>query len=165
MELRLDSRQVGKDIGVVVFEIVEHSRAGEVVDELAAFVEKSRVVLVRFDDKQARFAGGGRSTRRHAKVKRHTADQETGSQARIFENPRKHRAGCRLAVCTGDRKHPLPAQQLFPNPLRAGHKTCAGVENRFHQWVAARNDIADHIKIGLDSELARVETFDQVDAR
>ena len=50
VELGFDRRQVGKDVGVVVFEVVEDRRARPVVDELAALVEEGGVVLVGLDD-------------------------------------------------------------------------------------------------------------------
>jgi hypothetical protein len=52
MELALDGRQVIEDVGVVELQIVQNGRARTVVDELAALVEKGRVVFVGFDDEE-----------------------------------------------------------------------------------------------------------------
>ena len=49
VELRLDRREVGKDVGVVELEVVEDRRARPVLDELRALVEERRVVLVGLD--------------------------------------------------------------------------------------------------------------------
>ena len=52
MELRLDRRQVGKDVGVIVFEIVEDRRARAVMHELGTLVAERGVVLVGLDDEE-----------------------------------------------------------------------------------------------------------------
>ena len=49
MELRLDRCQIGKDVGVIELEIVEHHRARPVMDELRPLVEERGVVFVGFD--------------------------------------------------------------------------------------------------------------------
>ncbi len=49
VELAFDGGQVGKDIGVVEFEVVHHGDRRAVVHELGALVEKGRIVLVRLD--------------------------------------------------------------------------------------------------------------------
>ena len=54
MKLALDRRDVVVDVGVVELEVIENECARPVVDELCALVEKRRIVLVRFDDKERR---------------------------------------------------------------------------------------------------------------
>ena len=54
MELGLDGGQVGEDVGVVVFEVVQDGRARPVVHELGALVEEGRVVFVGLDDEGRR---------------------------------------------------------------------------------------------------------------
>ena len=54
MELALDRGDVGKDVGVVVFEVVEDRDQRPVVDELAALVEERGVVFVGLDHELAR---------------------------------------------------------------------------------------------------------------
>ena len=49
MELRFDRRQIGEDVRMIELKIVEDGRARVVVDELAALVEKRRVVFVGLD--------------------------------------------------------------------------------------------------------------------
>ena len=52
VQLLLDGREIGENIGVVVFEVVENGRARAVVHELRALVEKRGVVFVRLDDEK-----------------------------------------------------------------------------------------------------------------
>ena len=58
-----DGRQVGKDVGVVELQIVQHQRHAVVVDELGR-CQKGRVVFVSFDDEERDVA----ETRQNAKV-------------------------------------------------------------------------------------------------
>ena len=52
MKLRFDGSEVGKDIGVIKFQVIQYRRARAVVHELGALVEKGRVVLVSFNHKK-----------------------------------------------------------------------------------------------------------------
>ena len=52
MKLPLNRSKITEDIGMIKLQIVENCGFGAVVDELGAFVEKSSVVLIRFDDKE-----------------------------------------------------------------------------------------------------------------
>ena len=52
MELRLDRREVGKDVGVIELEIVEDRGARTIVDEFRPLVEECGVVLVAFDHEE-----------------------------------------------------------------------------------------------------------------
>ena len=54
LELAFDRGEVRIDVGVIVFEVVEHQRARPVVHELGALVEERRVVLVGLDDEERR---------------------------------------------------------------------------------------------------------------
>ena len=161
MELGLDRRQVGEDIGVVELEIVEDCRPRPVVDELAAFVEERGVVLVSLDDKE-RTVG---EPRRDGKVLWHAADQEAGGQPGILEDPGQHRGGGGLAVRAGDGQHPLVAQHRLGQPLRAGHVGQPTVKDRLHQRVAAADHVADHIHVGLRLQLRRVPALRQGDTQ
>ena len=49
MELRLDRRQVGKDVGVVILQVIENRGTRPIVDELGALITKRRIVFVRLD--------------------------------------------------------------------------------------------------------------------
>src|SRR6188508_1729185 len=108
MELTLDRSNVRIDVRVVELEIIEDRSARMVMHELCALVEEGRVVLVRFYDKVLRVAGRGAG----AEVIRHATNQESRCKTRIFENPRKDRAGGRLPVSACHRQHPAVAQHL-----------------------------------------------------
>src|SRR5437762_12005101 len=109
------------------------------MDELRSLVEKCRVVFIRFDHEELRI----RASRRRAEIDRHAADQERWIESRLFEDPREHRCCRRLAMRAGDREHPPIVQYVFTEPLRTRTVRTAGIEDRFHQRIAARYDIAD----------------------
>ena len=52
VELALNGGDIGKNIGMVKFQIIQHSHIRSVVNKLRAFVEKCAVVFIRFDDKR-----------------------------------------------------------------------------------------------------------------
>ncbi len=81
VELALDGLDVGEDIGVVVFEVVQHRHRWPVVHKLAALVEEGRVVLVGLDDEFR----AGTQPRRHTEVFRHAADEKAGVPTRGVE--------------------------------------------------------------------------------
>ncbi|SUA21420.1 Uncharacterised protein [Neisseria gonorrhoeae] len=56
VELGLYRAQVGEDVGVVEFQIVQHGGTRAIMHEFGAFVEKGGVVFVGFDDEKRRFA-------------------------------------------------------------------------------------------------------------
>ena len=161
MELRLDRGQVGKDVGVVELEIVQHRGAWPIVDEFRALVAKRSVVFVGLDDEERRRA----QARRNAEVLRHAADQETGLEPGAVEDPRQHRAGRRLAVGTGHRQRPAPLQHVFGQPLRPARVRLARIEDGLEQRVAARHRVADHPQIRSAVELRGVPAVDQLDAQ
>ena len=116
MKLPLDGCQVVKNIGMVEFEVVEHGSARPVMHELAALVEESRVVLVRFDDEK-----GCRTSYfacclaarcitvtcaeacRHVEIEGHATHQKPGRTTCKLKNPGQHRRCRGLAVraCNG----------------------------------------------------------------
>ena len=64
----------------------------------------------------------------------------------------------------GHGQHVAARQHVLGQPLRAAGVGQAGVEDRLHQRVAAREHIADHVQIGADRQLFGVEALDQLDA-
>ncbi len=52
MELGFDRGEIGEDVRVVEFEVVQNRGARPVVDELRALVEERGVVLVGFDHEE-----------------------------------------------------------------------------------------------------------------
>src|SRR5574343_1884792 len=124
-----------------------------------ALVAESGVVFVGFDHEEGCVA----KPRRDAEVHRHAADQEARRHVGVFENPGQHRAGRRLAVRAGNAEYPAPLQHVSGQPLRTGNVGQALVENRFQQWVAARNCVADDENVWLECQLVSGEAFDQLD--
>ena len=98
VELRLNGFNVGVDVGVVEFEIVEHQGARPVVHKFRPLVEERRVVLVCLDDKKP----PATEPRADREIGRHATDQEPRRESRIFENPRQHAAGRGLAMRAGN---------------------------------------------------------------
>jgi hypothetical protein len=99
------------------------------------------------------------------KVERHAADQEAGLHIGVFENPGQHRSGRCFAMRAGNTEHPAVMQHMFGQPLRAGDIGQAFVEHSFKQRVATRNGVADDENVGLQRQLAKVEAFNQFNAR
>ena len=81
MELRLDRREVGEDVGVVELEVVEDRGARPVVDELRALVEERRVVLVGLDDEE-RAVGEPRGHAESSAARRRSGSPARGPRAR-----------------------------------------------------------------------------------
>ena len=146
VELGFYGGEIGEDVGVVVFQIVENGGARAVVDEFAAFVKKGGVVFVGFNHEKGRFvlrqAGG------NVEVLRDAANQKTRAQARVFQYPRKHGRGGGFTVRARHGKHPMLAQHVFGKPLRPRNIGQIAVENGFHHFHAALGDVANHINIG-----------------
>jgi hypothetical protein len=163
VELGLDGADVREDVGVVVFQVVQHRRLGVVVDELGALVEEGGVVLVGFDHEEVGI-GLALQARGHAEVHRHAADQEAGRIAGIFQDPGQHRGGRGLAVGTGDGQHPFMTQNMVPDPLRARYIPQAAVQDFLDQRIAARHHVPDHIQVGIERHLVRAIALDQLDA-
>src|SRR5579859_7398252 len=55
VKLSLDRREIGKNIGMIEFEIIQDGHVWPIMDELRPLVEERRVVLVGFDDKRDSF--------------------------------------------------------------------------------------------------------------
>ena len=78
MELRLDRGEIGKDVGVVVLEVVQDRGARTVVDEFRALVAERGVVFVGLDHEERAV----REARRDAEVECDAADQESRLRVR-----------------------------------------------------------------------------------
>ena len=133
MELSFDRSQVGKDVRVIVVEIVEDRRARPIMDELRALVGERRVVFVGLDHEE----GATRKARRDAEIHRHAADQEARIEPGVVEYPGEQRRGRGLAVRARDREHPFVAQDVLGEPLRSGSVGAAAVEDRLEQRIAS----------------------------
>ena len=65
---------------------------------------------------------------------------------------------------TRHREHPLVAQNVFTQPLRAGNIRQALIQNRFHQRIATRNHIANHEYIRFEVNLRGIKAADEFNA-
>ena len=88
MELRLDRGEIGEDVGVVVFEVVEDRGARPVVHELGALVEERGVVLVGLDHEERRCRSSRADTPKFAGT---PPIRKPGLEARVLEDPGEHR--------------------------------------------------------------------------
>lgn len=86
MELRFNRGQIGKDVGVIVFEVVENRRTGPVMNELASLVAEGRVVFIRLNDEGRKPAVRSAELRAFFAPGRHAADQITGLKPRCLED-------------------------------------------------------------------------------
>ncbi len=180
VELALDCSEIVKDVGVIEFQVVQHGCARAVMHELAALVEKGRVVFIGLDHEQwrcrqgpcARNGPGGRTQAgRHTKIQRNAADQKTRLQAGAFQNPGQHRGGCRLAMGARHGQYVAPLQDMLGQPLRPAGVGAARVEDGFHQGklraaigqAGAADHVAHHKHIGFQCHLVGAIAFDQFD--
>ena len=165
VELGLDGGEVGENVGVVVFEVVQNGGARSVVHKLAALVEEGGVVFIGFDHEKRRAAGRigfGRLRQAggNAEVLRNTADEETGSQAGVFQHPGQHGGGGGFAVRTVHAEHSADVQHVLGQPLRAGHIRQAAIQNGLDYRHAALGHVADYIHIGRKFvQLFGIKTF------
>ncbi len=165
MELGLYRAQVGKDVGVVEFRIVQHGGTRTVMHEFGAFVEKRGVVFVGFDNEKRRLAvrvlarrlrqAGG-----NAEIFQYAANKEARCESGIFQNPREHRRGGRFAVRPRHAEYPMMVQHVFRQPLRTGNIRQPAVQNRLNHIHPALGDIADGVNVDFKFlQLRRVEAF------
>ena len=145
VKLALDRLQVVEDVRVVEFEVVQDQRTRVVMDELGSLVEQRRIVLVCLDHEKRGFA----EPRGARKIAPDAADQETGFEPGILENPGQHAAGRGLAVGSGDGQHPALLQHVFVQPLRAGGVARTALEDGFELRIAAGDRIADDEYVGI----------------
>ncbi len=133
VKLLLDRRQVGKDVRVIEFDIVDDECPWAVVDEFGALVEEGGVVLVRLDDEER----GVTQSCTDAEILRDASDQESRSETGLLQYPGQHARGGGLAVGSGDRQHPPSLQHLFGQPLRPGGIGNPPLQDRFHQRISS----------------------------
>jgi hypothetical protein len=138
VELRLDRRQIGEDVGMIELEVVQDRRSRGVVDELRSLVAESAIVFVGFNHKERRVLSSAGQPRRNAEVPRHAADQEAGTQAGMLENPRQHGGRRGLAVRPGDGQHPASFQDMLGQPLRPREIRQTAVEDLLEQRIGSR---------------------------
>ena len=146
-ERPLHRGEVGKNIGVIEFDVVEDDGIGAVVDEFAALVEERGVVFVALDEEvfplpHPRAAG---------EIVGDAADQEARRQARRFHDPGEQRGCGRLAVRARDHDGVTIAKETVMHQLGQRTDVEAFVERALDFRVAALHRVADHNEIGRGS--------------
>ena len=75
VKLCFDGRNIGKNIGMIEFKIVQYGRSWPIVDKFAALVKKSGIVFIRFNHKKRRrilpVQSGG-----NTEIERYTANKK-----------------------------------------------------------------------------------------
>jgi hypothetical protein len=101
---------------VIVFKVVQNSRARSVVHELGSLIEKGGVVLVGFDDKKGLCgikAGG------NLKARCDSTDEKVGFFTSALQNPGQHGARGGFAMCARHGENVLVLQHKVSQPLWA----------------------------------------------
>ena len=123
--------------------------SGQVMDELAALVEKRRVVFVALDDEP--LAVG--ETRALAEIVRDAADEKAGVQPVVLEHPGQQRSGGGFAVRAGDDQRAFAANEKFLQQFRQRAIAQFVVQHEFRLGVAARNGVADDHQVGFAGQI------------
>ena len=147
--------EVAEDIRVVELDVVHDEQLGQVVDELAALVEKRRVVFVAFEDEVFRIPESATLS----EIVRDAADEPRWLEAGRFENPGEERCGRGFAVRAGDHEVVAPAQEENFQRLRQRVIEQLPVEDGFHFGIAAGHGIADDHEVGIGRDVLRTESF------
>ena len=90
----LNGGEVGVDVGVVEFNIIENDEFGKVVEELASFIGEGSVVLVSFENPE----GTGAVMASAGEVEGNSADEPAGMETCFFKKESKHGGGGGFAV-------------------------------------------------------------------
>ena len=149
LERELDGGQIGKDIGVVEFEVVDDANLGEVVSEFASFVEERRIVFIPLEN-DPRAIGETGST---SEISGDAADQEAGIQASGFENPSHQGGGGGLTVSSGDDDRTFSADKVVLDELRKRPVGKLLLKDMLDFRIASGKGIADHHQIGVMGEI------------
>jgi len=151
VELTLDCRQIRIDVGVVIFDVVDHQRARPVMQKLRALVEERRVVLVGLDHEGIAAAEPGR----YAQIRRHATDQVSGVAPGLAQDPCHEAARGGLAMRTRHRDDMPGSQHLAREPFRPGTVGDTAVEQLFDHRDASGHHVADDHHIRRRLQLAR----------
>ena len=150
MELRFNGREIGEDVRMIVFEIIENRDPRTVVHEFAPLVAEGRVVFVRFNDE-----GSGRVSEfgRFFTPAGEPPDEVARVQARFLQNPGEHRRGRGLPVRAGNGEHLAALEDVFAHPLRARGIGEPRIENGFEERIPAGNGISHDPEVGRKLKL------------
>ncbi len=131
-ERALHRRQIGKNVGVVKLDIIQDHRVGQVVDELAALVEKRRVVFVALNNETLPLP----YPRPAAEIVGYAANQKPRRQTCRLHHPRQQRGRRRLAVRAGNHHGMFAAQKTVPHQFRQRTHPQPLVERALHLGIA-----------------------------
>ena len=81
VKLALYSRQIGKDVRVIILKVIQHQGLGLVVDKLAALIKKGGIVLISLHHKEWLLPQMGR----HPSPSRNTTNQEPRRETTLFK--------------------------------------------------------------------------------
>ncbi len=149
-----DGGEVGVDVSVVELDVGEDGGVGEVVEELGAFIEECRVVLIAFEDEGlcgADFEAG-------AEVFGYASDEEGWGEGGVLaagdlEDPGEH-AGCGgFSVGSDDDEGLACGEELVVEDGGHGGEGDAVVEDEFELGVAAGDGVADDDEVGAGGEV------------
>ena len=85
----LNGGEVGVDVGVVEFNIIENDEFGKIVEELASFIGEGGVVLVSFENPE----GAAAVVTSAGEIEGNPADEPAGMEVCLFEKEGEHGGG------------------------------------------------------------------------
>jgi hypothetical protein len=160
MKLGLNRGQVGIDVGMVVFEIVDDLNVRMIGHEFGALVEKSGVIFVGFQ-----YEWPTTGARGNIEIQRHTTDQITRLQAGLLQDPGQHGGGRGFAVGAGHCYHLSMLQKLLTQPLWARNIGQLVIEDVFNRRITTTQCIADDDQIRGRLQLLWLIALNQVNAQ
>ena len=139
-----DRVQVGVDVRVIEFDVVDDQSVGPVVQKFRTLVEECRVVLVAFYDE----LGALSQLEILVEIEGNAANDHARIASRGLEHPGHERSGGRFPVRAGDDNRVFPFDEELVN--RLGHRCVRQVhlQRRFSFRIRARSGIADDHQIG-----------------
>jgi len=151
----LNGGEVGVDVSVVEFNIIENDEFGKVVEELASFIGEGGVVLVTFQNPE----GAGAVVASAGEVEGNSADEPAGMEACLFKKESEHGGGGGLAVGAGDDEIARLVEEPTAEEFGEGDKGNAVGEDGFEFGVSAGEGVADDGEVGFRGEILFVVAF------
>ena len=110
-----DRVEVFKDVRVIELEVVDDADFRQVMDKLAALVEKRGVIFIALDDEPLAACEPGAL----AEIVRDAADEVAWIQSVVLEHPGQQRSGRGLAMRAGNDDGAFAADEKFPRAVPA----------------------------------------------
>ena len=150
----LNRREVGENVRVIELDIADDGALRQVMNELAALVEKRRVVFIPLDDEPLAV----REPRALRQIVREAADEVTRIQPVMLEHPGQQTRGRGLAVRARDDDGAFAANEKLAQQIRQRTKPQLVVEAEFRLRIAARYGVANDHQIGSVRQIMLGET-------